>query len=175
MRPPPLRTFVVDSFTNQPFSGNPAGVCLIPKDYAPIDDRTLLNIAAELRHSETAFVWPPSSSAETCTIRWFSPTKEVDLCGHATLAAAWVLLSRELGMDSGVYGINATVRGMICDEKIVFSAPLRGIELTVRVSDSGMLTMSFPSYPPEPIPDPQNIFYQCAESIWRTWALPKVQ
>jgi PhzF family phenazine biosynthesis protein len=75
----------VDAFTSERFHGNAAGVCLLAE---PLDDATMLAIAAENRHSETAFLAP---SEATWRIRWFTPKVEVDLCGHATLAAGFVV------------------------------------------------------------------------------------
>jgi predicted PhzF superfamily epimerase YddE/YHI9 len=77
---------VVDAFTDQPFAGNPAAVTLV--DRFPDDSRMQL-IAREMNLSETAFVVPRSDGAYD--LRWFTPTVEVDLCGHATLASAHVL------------------------------------------------------------------------------------
>lgn len=79
------RCFIVDAFTDRPFSGNPAGVVLLERAQP---DAWMQAVAAELRHSETAFV---HGAAPTRALRWFTPTTEVDLCGHATLAAAHVL------------------------------------------------------------------------------------
>lgn len=79
----------VDSFTDQLFGGNPAGVCLLPAFPA---DTILKNIAAENRHSETAFVVARADG--DFDLRWFTPVVEDDLCGHATLAAAYVLCLR---------------------------------------------------------------------------------
>jgi PhzF family phenazine biosynthesis protein len=75
----------VDSFTDRPFAGNPAGVCELP---AARDDRWMQHVAAEMNVSETAFVVPRDGRYD---LRWFTPTVEVDLCGHATLASAHVL------------------------------------------------------------------------------------
>lgn len=77
--------YQVDSFAQQAFAGNPAAVCLLEQ---PVDDQWLQSVAMEMNLSETAFVWP---GAEGFDLRWFTPTVEVDLCGHATLAAAHVL------------------------------------------------------------------------------------
>ncbi len=77
--------FVVDSFTSRPFHGNPAGVCLV-NEWG--DDERLRQIAAEVNHAETAFV---VHEPDGWLLRWFTPTVEVDLCGHATLAAAHIL------------------------------------------------------------------------------------
>lgn len=80
-----LPLFQVDAFTDQPFHGNPAAVCLLPK---PREAAWMQALAAEMNLSETAFVSPASDGF---ALRWFTPTVEVALCGHATLAAAHVL------------------------------------------------------------------------------------
>jgi predicted PhzF superfamily epimerase YddE/YHI9 len=77
--------FLVDAFADHPFTGNPAAVCLL--DRWP-DDAWLQNVAAEMKQSETAFLVSGDSGYE---LRWFTPTVEVDLCGHATLASAFAL------------------------------------------------------------------------------------
>lgn len=82
------RIIQVDSFTNRPFMGNPAAVCLLE---APAEASWMQHVAAEMNLSETAFVQPPSGAESAFGLRWFTPTVEVDLCGHATLAAAHVL------------------------------------------------------------------------------------
>jgi PhzF family phenazine biosynthesis protein len=76
----------VDSFTDAAFSGNPAGVCIMERTG---DERWMQNVAREMNLSETAFVVPRREGA--FDLRWFTPAVEVDLCGHATLAAAHVL------------------------------------------------------------------------------------
>lgn len=77
--------FTVDAFTSTPFEGNPAAVCFPRHE---VDDAWLAKVAAEMNLSETAFLWPVE---ESWRLRWFTPEVEVDLCGHATLAAAHVL------------------------------------------------------------------------------------
>src|SRR4051794_39013806 len=77
--------YQVDAFTAEPFKGNPAAVCLLDR---AADERWMQNVAMEMNLSETAFVRPISDGFE---LRWFTPNVEVDLCGHATLAAAHVL------------------------------------------------------------------------------------
>ena len=77
--------YQVDAFVDGPFSGNPAGVCLLNHW---LDDRALQNIALENQLSETAFLVGQGSAHQ---LRWFTPGAEVDLCGHATLASAHVL------------------------------------------------------------------------------------
>jgi PhzF family phenazine biosynthesis protein len=78
--------FQVDAFTSAPFAGNPAAVCLLD-DAAP--PSWMQSVAAEMNLSETAFVRPNDDAS--FSLRWFTPTVEVDLCGHATLASAHTL------------------------------------------------------------------------------------
>ncbi|HWB95627.1 MAG TPA: PhzF family phenazine biosynthesis protein [Bryobacteraceae bacterium] len=75
----------VDAFTNHPFSGNPAAVCVLRE---PRDEQWMQNVAREMNLSETAFVVPHEDAFH---LRWFTPAVEVALCGHATLASAHVL------------------------------------------------------------------------------------
>jgi len=75
----------VDAFTNKPFSGNPAAVCVLP---SPKDDEWMQNVAKEMNLSETAFL---VKQADGYSLRWFTPATEVPLCGHATLASSHVL------------------------------------------------------------------------------------
>lgn len=85
----PLPLFLVDSFADRPFTGNPAAV--VPVDDWPAD-AVLQQIAAELKQSETAFY---GRDGDRLLLRWFTPTVEVDLCGHATLAAGVVALRQD--------------------------------------------------------------------------------
>mmetsp|Transcript_16427 Transcript_16427/g.50019 ORF Transcript_16427/g.50019 Transcript_16427/m.50019 type:complete len:334 (+) Transcript_16427:283-1284(+) len=100
----------VNSFTSDPFGGNPAAVCLMIDEP---DDGWMHGVAANMNLSETAFVRPiggaqfegaegEAAKGETFELRWFTPTVEVNLCGHATLAAAHVLFSRPGGRASDV-------------------------------------------------------------------------
>lgn len=126
-----FRIFQVDAFTDRPFRGNPAAVC--PLDAWP-EDGVLQAVAAENRLSETAFLVPRDDRFE---LRWFTPESEVDLCGHATLAAGFVVLRH---MDGG-------------RREVVFetaSGPL-----AVR-RDGDLLSMDFPAVPPEPCPEPPD-------------------
>ena len=75
----------VDAFTDTPFAGNPAAVCLLPEQR---DERWMQNVAREMNLSETAFLHRREDGFD---LRWFTPAVEVDLCGHATLASAHVL------------------------------------------------------------------------------------
>lgn len=82
-----IKIYQVDSFTNEIFKGNPAGVCIINK--MPSEE-WMLYVAAEMNLSETAFVVKQEDHFD---LKWFTPTIEIDLCGHATLAAAHILWS----------------------------------------------------------------------------------
>ena len=82
-----LPIWIVDAFTDRPFAGNPAAVCLAGK---PLAEETMRRVAAEMNLSETAF---PVPEGESFRLRWFTPKVEVDLCGHATLASSHVLWS----------------------------------------------------------------------------------
>lgn len=116
----------VDSFTQELFAGNPAGVCLFSAFPA---DALMLKIAAENRHSETAFVVPrPDGDFD---LRWFTPKVEDDLCGHATLASAFVLALRKHSVWP--------VRFHTCS----------GVLTVAREAGSDRLTMDFPSRPPQ--------------------------
>lgn len=88
-----LELYTVDAFTCQPFSGNPAAVCLLTRDDLSSEQKQL--IASEMNLSETAFVRPAEGEADgVFHLQWFTPTCEVPLCGHATLATAAVLFQR---------------------------------------------------------------------------------
>lgn len=112
----------IDSFTDVPFSGNPAAVCFLP---APISEEGMQLIAAEMNLSETAFI--EQTGENSFNLRWFTPTTEVDLCGHATLASAYMLY------DEGIVSKDAIIEfetrsGMLSvsrrEEEIVMDFPL---------------------------------------------------
>ena len=97
----PVPIFVVDAFVaDEPFTGNPAAVCVMPADASGSTgtEPRLQSIAAEMNLSETAFVSPLENTEQPAvwSLRWFTPGEEVELCGHATIAAAHAL--RECGM-----------------------------------------------------------------------------
>ncbi len=79
--------FQVDAFTDNPFAGNPAAVCVSD---APLNEVLMQQIATEMNLSETAFLYP-LDAAGNYSLRWFTPVAEIDLCGHATLASAHIL------------------------------------------------------------------------------------
>jgi PhzF family phenazine biosynthesis protein len=87
-----VRLFHVDAFTEEPFAGNPAAVCLLDGER---DARWMQAVAREMNLSETAFVGPERHPDGGFPLRWFTPAVEVDLCGHATLASAFVLWHME--------------------------------------------------------------------------------
>src|SRR6202140_4903662 len=109
--------FHIDAFTTRPFAGNPAAVMLM--DRFP-EDTVLQKIAAENNLSETAFLVPEGGDYR---LRWFTPTTEVPLCGHATLASAAVVMERlEHGRNrvvfhtiSGQLPVNRAERGYVMD------------------------------------------------------------
>jgi PhzF family phenazine biosynthesis protein len=94
-----VQLFQVDAFTDAPFRGNPAAVCLLDGQYP--GDEWMQSVAAEMNLSETAFLGRKGSD---WSMRWFTPTIEVALCGHATLAAAHVLI------EEGLLAREATAR-----------------------------------------------------------------
>jgi PhzF family phenazine biosynthesis protein len=81
----PIRIVQVDAFTNRPFAGNPAAVCVLQEQKS---EEWLRDVAREMNLSETAFLWPRDGEYD---LRWLTPYVEVDLCGHATVASAHVL------------------------------------------------------------------------------------
>ena len=118
--------YQVDAFSTGPFSGNPAAVCPLD-DW--LDDNTLQSIAAENNLSETAFI---VASEKDYDLRWFTPAMEVDLCGHATLAAGYVVLNHlQPGLDSVAF---ETLSGQL-----------------VVARDGDRLSMDFPNRAPTPI------------------------
>lgn len=121
-----LKCRQVDSFTATPFTGNPAAVCITEQ---PLPDKLMQQIAMENNLSETAFLVP--AGPDRWKLRWFTPEVEVELCGHATLAAAHLLF-----LDKAVQG------------ETVFFDTLSG-ELQVSRAD-GLLWLDLPAWPPEP-------------------------
>jgi PhzF family phenazine biosynthesis protein len=113
----PLREiYQVDAFTDRPFSGNPAAVCPLPEALDWPDSGFLQALAQENNLSETAYFKPSSISGVDFDLRWFTPSSEVQLCGHATLASAFVLFhyldfekpTVRFSTLSGVLGVTRT-------------------------------------------------------------------
>lgn len=129
-----IKTYIIDAFTDQPFKGNPAGVCLLE---APLDDATMQSVAAEMNLSETAFVLPMAGRNHDYTIRYFTPTVEIPLCGHATLAAAKVIL-QEVGHP-----------------EVMFTTH-HGLTLSAQADDA-FIRMAFPWYDTVPYTPPPDL------------------
>src|SRR4051794_35543130 len=118
----PERLFGVDAFTDRPFGGNPAAVVLLSEDH---DDEWMQLVGREMNLSETAFVRERDHSF---SLRWFTPSLEVDLCGHATLASAHTLwetgaltAGQEAGFDTGGGRLTCRQRGDLTE--MDFPAP----------------------------------------------------
>ena len=124
---PSLRMWQADAFTSRRFGGNPAGVVALEQ---PLDAELMQRIAAENNLSETAFLVPERSEY---AIRWFTPTLEVNLCGHATLASAHV-----------VFHHLAPTR-----ERVSFTSR-SGVLIVTRDHTTGRMTLDFPEYACEP-------------------------
>jgi PhzF family phenazine biosynthesis protein len=111
---PTLPFFQVDAFAERPLAGNPAAICLLE---APLPEQQMQEIAAENNLSETAFIdLRAGLDSPVLPLRWFTPTVEVDLCGHATLASGFVLLTEVAPHRSSVQfqtrsGILSVARG----------------------------------------------------------------
>jgi len=105
-----IKIYQVDAFTDKLFSGNPAAVCILE---SWLDDELMQSIANENNLAETAFVVPNEQFFE---IRWFTPTVEVDLCGHATLATSYVLFNL-LSFPNTLIRFYSPRSGMLAVEK----------------------------------------------------------
>ncbi|KAK2455573.1 putative isomerase [Trifolium repens] len=113
----PVKYYVVDAFTDSPFKGNPAAVCLLEEEEEEKDNQWLQSLAAEFNISETCYLTPiHGTSVPRFGLRWFTPTAEVNLCGHATLAAAHTLFSSGL-VDKNVIEF-VTLSGVLTAKKI---------------------------------------------------------
>ncbi len=117
----------VDAFTDRPFSGNPAAVCLLS---SPADPTWMQDVAREMNLAETAFLVPRNDGYD---LRWFTPSTEVDLCGHATLASAHVLWEDQ-HLDPGDQARFHTRSGVLT---------------ATRAPD--LIWLDFPATPPQPV------------------------
>jgi len=128
-----MEAFIVDSFTDKAFKGNPAAVCILKQ---ALSEDKMLSIAKEFNLSETAFIQKMETES-TYSIRYFSPIKEIPLCGHATLASAKVLFKK--------YDIND-----------LHFITFQKLDLLVQKSGEEII-MEFPVYETEPAPVPQAL------------------
>jgi PhzF family phenazine biosynthesis protein len=124
-----MRIHVVDAFTDRPFAGNPAAVCVLGE---PAEPGWMQRVAMEMNLSETAFPRPLDEPEADFELRWFTPEVEVALCGHATLASAHILYET----------------GTVPADRPIRFRTLRSGVLTVS-RDGGLLAMDFPACPPE--------------------------
>jgi PhzF family phenazine biosynthesis protein len=125
--------YQIDAFADGPFTGNPAAVCPL-ESWLP--DKVMQSVAAENNLSETAFFVPEGDGYR---LRWFTPTTEVDLCGHATLASAFVVFRWLTPQRS----------------EVSFQTQQAG-PLTVS-RDGDLLALDFPARPPSPCPIPEEL------------------
>ena len=142
--PQEIAVLIVDAFTALPFRGNSAGVVLLE---TPREESWMQALAMELNHPETAFLVPEGDSYH---LRWFTPTREVDLCGHATMASAHALW--EMGRLSGRSPVRFRTR----------SGPL-----TAR-KHAGGIEMDFPAQPATTVA-PADVPPGLAEALGTTW------
>ncbi len=128
----------IDAFTSIPFQGNPAAVCLLNK---PREESWMQAIAAEMNLSETAFLAPGEDPfSRAYQLRWFTPKVEVDLCGHATLAAAHALWTEGYLKPTDAARFDT-----------------RSGRLTAVLDPSGWITLDFPAVPADPVDPPPEL------------------
>lgn len=139
--------FHVDAFVGVGLSGNPAGVYLLKK---PLSAEQMQRIAAEINLPETSFVW---DEGDKLAIRWFTPEREVDLCGHGTLAAAHVIFSR---VNPGL-------------QDICFRSASGDLHVKRTADSFGRLSLNFPSLPPEQIAVSAELVTLLGAEIRQLW------
>jgi PhzF family phenazine biosynthesis protein len=139
-----MRLLQVDAFTDEPFKGNPAAVCLLDRE---VSDTWMQAVAAEMNLSETAFLRRDGDGGYG--LRWFTPAVEVALCGHATLASAHVL------WEEG---------DVAAGEPIRFATHSGVLSASARL---GEIQLDFPATPPEPAEAPPGLLEALAtEARW---------
>jgi PhzF family phenazine biosynthesis protein len=126
--------FQVDAFTDKPFAGNPAGVCVLPE---PRSERWMQDVAREMNLSETAFLLKQEDGFQ---LRWFTPAAEVDLCGHATLASAHILWEAEYLQPQEQARFH-TRSGLLTAERV----------------DGNWIELDFPAKPEQPTDAPPHL------------------
>lgn len=140
MSEPVIPIAQVDAFTDRPFSGNPAAVCMLPEMR---EDSWLQEVAAEMNLSETAFLVPQevADGGAVYRLRWFTPTAEVELCGHATLASAHLLWEAGYAPPGGPVRFETAGGALTCER------PSGGGEGEAAVEAQGWAWMDFPATP----------------------------
>lgn len=128
-----VQIFQVDAFTEKPFSGNPAAVCILP---GPCIPTWMQNVAKEMNLSETAFLYKQEDGFH---LRWFTPVAEVDLCGHATLASAHIL------WETGL--LNSKEQARFLTRSGLLMAEMR----------EDQIELNFPANPDEPASAPPGL------------------
>lgn len=129
-----MRIYQVDAFTDQKYKGNPAAVCILPDGFEA-HESWMQDVAAEMNLSETAYlskkgggaIADNSKSEQVFSLKWFTPTTEVELCGHATLATAHIMWQEGL---------------LAKDETALFDTQSGRLEVSL---NDGMMTMNFPA------------------------------
>ena len=129
------RILQIDAFTDRPFRGNPAAVCLLE---GPAPSDWMQAVAAEMNLSETAFV---HKTVEGFGLRWFTPLVEVDLCGHATLAASHALWEEQI----------------VGREQALRFETRSGSLMATYLPDNNAIMLDFPSTPPQPFAAPVEL------------------
>lgn len=144
--------FHIAAFTGKGFRGNPAGVCLLKQ---PLSAAEMQAIANELSLPETSFVW---DDGDMSAIRWFTPQREVDLCGHGTLAAAHVMFSV----------VNPAL------QDIRFRSASGDLYVKRDAEDGERLVLDFPSRPPQKVVEPERLAALLGanpQEVWQANAL----
>lgn len=144
----PVKYSVVDAFTESAFKGNPAAVCLLEEDK---DDQWLQAVASEFKLSETCYLTRVTDSTPTSDprfgLRWFTPSNEVELCGHATLAAAYTLF--ESGLINSNFIEFATLSGILTAKRVPDVKTANGANniQNVEAQNSYFIELNFPAAP----------------------------
>lgn len=144
--------FHIAAFTGKGLRGNPAGVCLLKQ---PLPAAEMQAIANELSLPETSFVW---DDGDMSAIRWFTPQREVDLCGHGTLAAAHVMFSM----------VNPAL------QDIRFRSASGDLYVKRDAEDGERLVLDFPSRPPQKVVEPEGLAALLGahpQEVWQANAL----
>ena len=140
-----MNYYIVDAFTDQPFGGNPAEVVLLNSEVFPKEE-LMLQIAAELRYSETAFVRRHSN--QEFTIRYFTPAAEVELCGHATIASFSLLHQKGLALGTCLCHTKAGDLRIEAGEKVMMQMAQSRIVATLGETEEIYQALGIKDYRP---------------------------